>query len=66
MIAYCPWCGAPIPDGLHRVAESQTTYLDHTIVCIRCGEQTYFQDGGHYSDREIVESLLVSMRDEKS
>ena len=56
-MAFCPWCGAPIPDQLHRVEHTQTAYFDHMILCIRCKEKTYYQDGGLCSDEEIVRVL---------
>lgn len=58
MIAYCPWCGAPIPDELHTVSETRTTLCDHKIICVRCREVSYFQDGWQMGDEEIAKLLL--------
>ena len=59
MTVFCPWCGAPIPHQLHRVEHTQTAYFDHMnmILCIRCGEKTYFLDDGLCSDKEIARVL---------
>lgn len=62
-MAFCPWCGAPIPDQLHRVEHTPTSYFDHTVICVRCSEKTFFQDGCEVSDKEIAELLNMEKKE---
>ena len=63
MMSFCPWCGAPVPDDLHEVAEGYGTLFEHTITCIRCREITRYRDGGLACDQEIEEILEKKLKE---